>query len=152
MKLTILFSLIIFSTASVKAQETNPNYDSTLAVRLGADEYGMKSYVLVILKTGANTTADKAFTDSCFAQHMQNINRLSKENKLIVAGPIKKNEKTYRGIFILNGITVEEAAQLLQTDAAINAKLLEPELYSWYGSAALPEYLKANDKVWKKGF
>jgi len=37
----------------------NPNYDGELAKELGGDDYGMKSYFLVILKTGANTTADK---------------------------------------------------------------------------------------------
>ena len=152
MKLITAISIIFLFCFPAAAQTTNPNYDSTLAAQLGADEYGMKSYVLVILKTGTNTTTDKAFTDSCFAGHMKNIDRLSKENKLIVAGPLKKNEKTYRGIFILNVPDVEEAEQLLQTDAAISSKLLEPEMYKWYGSAALSEYLKANDKVWKKGF
>ncbi len=48
--------------------------------------------------------------------------------------------------------TIEEANTLLQTDPAIKAKFLEPELYVWYGSAALPEYLEASDKVWKIGF
>ncbi len=25
----------------------------------------------------------------------------------------------------------------------------DPELYNWYGSAALPEYLEASDRIWK---
>ena len=70
----------------------------------------------------------------------------------MVAGPLKKNEKTYRGIFILNVPTIEEAEQLLRTDAAIKSKLLEPEFYKWYGSAALSEYLAAHEKIWKAGF
>src|SRR5690606_32221995 len=37
----------------------NPNYNKTLADRLGGDEYGMKSYFFIVLKTGPNTTADK---------------------------------------------------------------------------------------------
>ncbi len=32
------------------------DFDAELAEQLGADEYGMKSYILVILKTGPNET------------------------------------------------------------------------------------------------
>jgi acetyl esterase/lipase/uncharacterized protein YciI len=134
------------------SQKTNPNYDSNLATKLGADDYGMKIYILVILKTGSNVSDNKALKDSCFSGHLNNINRLVKEKKLIVAGPMVKNEKSYRGIFILDVSTIEDANLLLETDPAIKAKFLEPELYEWYGSAALPEYLEASDKVWKIGF
>lgn len=146
-----VLSLIIFILSGhfLLAQTPNPDYDSTLAQRLGADDYGMKSYVLAILKTGSNTTTDKAFIDSCFRGHMNNISRLVDEGKLIVAGPLGKNENTYRGIFIFNVPTIEEAEQLVLTDPAINSRLLDAELYSWYGSAALPEYLDAALKIGK---
>jgi uncharacterized protein YciI len=143
---------IILSVAPLLAQKTNPNYDPELATKLGADDYGMKQFVFVILKTGSNESTDKVLRDSCFAGHMDNINRLVEEKKLIVAGPMAKNEKEYRGIFILDVPTMEEAELLLETDPAIKAEFLEPELYSWYGSAALSEYLEASDKVWKIGF
>jgi len=145
--------LIIFLSINVSfSQKTNPNYDEELATKLGADDYGMKKFVFVILKTGTNESTDKALKDSCFTGHMNNIDRLVKEKKLIVAGPMVKNEKSYRGIFILDMPTIEEARILLETDPAIKAKFLEPELYLWYGSAALSEYLEASDKVWKIGF
>ncbi|MDG5491995.1 YciI family protein [Psychroserpens sp. SPM9] len=134
------------------SQKTNPNYDQELATKLGADDYGMKNYVFVILKTGTNESTNKTLKDSCFAGHMSNISRLVKEKKLIVAGPMAKNDNTYRGIFILDVPTLEDARVLLETDPAIKAKFLEPELYMWYGSAALSEYLDASDKVWKVGF
>lgn len=124
-------------------------YDSTLAKKLNADDYGMKQYVLVILKTGSNISTEKK--DSCFKQHLANISRLAKEDKLIVAGPIVgKNENQYRGIFILNVSKKEKAVELLKTDAAISEKYLDFELYEWYGSAALPTYLDNVDKVSKK--
>ena len=144
---SILFLTIIFTTM---AQTKNPNYDAELAKTLGGDEFGMKKYILVILKTGTNTTTDKAVTDSLFRGHMDNIGRLVELNKLIVAGPLGKNDLTYRGIFILNVTTFEEANQLLATDPAVKEKIFEAELYEWYGSAALPEYLKASDKIWEK--
>ncbi|MBN2614700.1 MAG: hypothetical protein JXR71_03325 [Bacteroidales bacterium] len=128
----------------------NPNYDKELAHKLGGDAYGMKRYFLVILKTGTNTTKDKELISKSFRGHLDNINRLVDEDKIIVAGPLEKNEHHYRGIFILNNIqSVEEAKKMLQTDPAIKNGLLDYDLFSWYGSAALPEYLPFSDKIWK---
>jgi len=129
---------------------SNPDYDMALAEKLGADDYGMKKYFLVILKTGTNTTAEKQLITESFRGHLDNINKLVKEGKLVVAGPLGKNENSYRGIFILNNInTIEEAQDLLQTDPAIKNSFLDYEIFNWYGSAALPEYLPVSDKIWK---
>ncbi|MBL7723553.1 MAG: hypothetical protein JNK27_05360 [Chitinophagaceae bacterium] len=152
MKLLFLSTICLLSFVVVTAQKTNPKYDSLLAKQYGADEYGMKNYVLVILKTGSNMSADKALKDSCFAGHFQNMDRMVKRNKLIVAGPFGKNQNNFRGIFILDVASIEEARQLLQTDPAIKNEFLTPDIYPWYGSAALPAYLDASDKVWKTGF
>jgi len=149
MKTTFLFSFLLFIALIAHAQTTNPNYDEALAKKLGADDYGMKPYVLVLLKTGENTTASKEETNQAFAGHMENIQRLVKEKKLIVAGPLGKNDQTYRGIFILDVPTIEEAKTLVQTDPAVKENLLAVELFQWYGSAALKEYLPASDKIWK---
>ncbi|MDP1621845.1 MAG: DUF6265 family protein [Bacteroidales bacterium] len=128
---------------------SNPNYDHVLANKLGADDYGMKSYILVILKTGTNQTTDKTLINNGFRGHLDNIGQLVKEEKMVVAGPFSKNDHGYRGIFILNVTSIEEAEKLLQTDPAIQEGLLAVELFKWYGSAALPEYLKYSDKIWK---
>ena len=96
MKTTLtLLSTLIFSLSLLSQ---NKNYDEVLAKKLGADVYGMKNSVLVILKTGSNGRTDKKYIDSCFASHMKNISKIADEGKLIVAGPISTNEKTYRGI------------------------------------------------------
>lgn len=150
MRLLFILIVLMLLPIGLQGQKTNPNYDSALATKLGADDYGMKGYILVILKTGSNLTKDEAFIDSCFAGHFENMDRMVEDDLLIVAGPIGKNDMTYRGIFILNLTTIEEASNLILTDPAIHAKLLDAELYKWYGSAALPEYLEAADKVWKK--
>ncbi len=151
--IAVLTTSIAFGQSKESGKDTlkvNPNYDKTLAEKLGGDDYGMKSYFLVILKTGANTTADKELIGESFRGHMDNINRLVEEGKLIVAGPLGKNENNYRGIFILNNInSIEEAKELLQTDPAIKNGLLDYDIFSWYGSAALPEYLPFSDKIWK---
>lgn len=143
------FTMIRQGIVMADGSVANPNYDPDLAKRLGADDYGMKKFILVLLKTGDNKTADQTFIDSSFRGHMNNIERMVKEGKLIVAGPLGRNERTYRGIFILDVPTIKEAQELLQTDPAVKANLLPAELYNWYGSAALREYLEASDKVWK---
>lgn len=150
-KIVIISLLAIFSIAA-NAQSTNPKYDKALADSLGANENGMKQYVLVILKTGPQdkNITDKPTRDSLFAGHFSNMGAMAKAGKLIVAGPIGKNDKTYRGIFILNVKTIEEALELTQTDPSIKAGIFDVELFPWYGSAALPMYLKYTDKVEKK--
>jgi uncharacterized protein YciI len=72
--------------------------------------------------------------------------------KLVIAGPFGDNEKSYRGIFIFNVKTKAEATELLSTDPAVKAKILDAELYEWYGSAAISEYLKVHDKIAKEKF
>lgn len=149
MKKIILLGIFLTGALGSQAQTLNPKYDADLAKSLGADEYGMRPYVLVLLKTGSNATQDKEKVQSLFRGHMANIQRLADEGKLVVAGPLGKNEKAYRGIFIFKVKTIEEASALVETDPAIKEKLLEAEFYQWYGSAALPEYLKAHEKIEK---
>lgn len=152
MKPILILTACLLMTIPSIGQTTNPDLDTVLAKSLGADDYGMKMYVMVILKTGSNKEADKATKDSLFAGHLKNIGRLADLKKLIIAGPFGKNESDFRGIFILDVATLEEAHELLKTDPAIKAKLLDPTLYNWYGSAALPVYLKTDDKIWKNRF
>ncbi|MCE7043844.1 YciI family protein [Dyadobacter sp. CY312] len=142
-------STIVAISSFANAQSVSPGYDSTLAKRLNADDYGMKKYVLVLLKTGSATNLNKATTDSLFTGHMTNINTLAENGKLVVAGPFFKNDK-YRGIFILNASTIEEGKQLVATDPAIKANLLEAEMLLWYGSAALSETLEIHKRIEKK--
>ncbi|PXY42638.1 hypothetical protein DMB65_01025 [Flavobacterium cheongpyeongense] len=136
-----LFSLISFS------QETEIKFDEKLAKSLNADEYGMKKYVFCLLKSGSNTTVSKEESKKLFEGHMANINKLAKEGKLVVAGPFMKNDRNYRGIYIFNVETIEEAKTLVATDPAIKANLLEAELTPWYCTAALQETVKIHEKI-----
>jgi len=142
----------LFLCIAVCGQSKNDNYDSALAKKLGADEYGMKNYILVILKSGSNHVTDKTTRDSLFSGHMTNIKRLGDMGKLVVAGPFGDNDKNYRGIFILNVKTVEEAKALLETDPAVKAKVFDTDLYNWYGSASLQEVSGLHKKIQKLSF
>jgi uncharacterized protein YciI len=150
MKFKFLFILFFGFSLPTFSQVENKKYDKLLAESLGGDDYGMKSYVLVILKNGPNTIEDKTRLDSLFKGHMENIGRMTASGKLIVAGPLGKNDKTYRGIFILNTKSIEEARSWLDTDPTIREKVLDAELFNWYGSAALPTYLPNHERIEKK--
>lgn len=144
---SLLTLLIVSISVLAYGQNVNTNYDKALADSLGADERGMRSYVLAILKTGPKQVSDNDSLNLLFRGHMENITRLANEGKLIVAGPLGKNEKQYRGIFILSAKSIEEAKEMVSTDPAVNHGIFEVELYNWYGSAALPVYLKTHDKI-----
>jgi uncharacterized protein len=152
MKKVLLAIMLIAGFAVANAQQPKAEYDPELAKELGADDYGMKSYVLVILKTGSQIIEDKAIRDSLFAGHMQNISRLADEGKLIVAGPLSANENNYRGIFILDTDSLELANEWVQSDPVIKERVLDADLYKWYGAAALPAYLEVQEKVTKISF
>ena len=150
MKHSFLFLFLFSFSLSAVCQTDNPNFDKLLSDSLGGDDYGMKSYILAILKTGPTKIEDKKVSDSLFAGHMNNIKVLASAGKLVVAGPLGKNDRSYRGIFILNVKTIEEAAVLLESDPTIKEKVLEAELFKWYGSAALPTYLPNHTKIERK--
>lgn len=150
MKKSIVLLVFLFLNVIVFSQETEVKFDEDLAKFLNADDYGMKKYVFCLLKSGTNTTATKEETKKLFEGHMTNIGKLAKEGKLVVAGPFMKNDKNYRGIYIFNVASIEEAKALVATDPAINANLLEAELIPWYATAALQETLKIHEKIAKK--
>src|SRR5438874_6203896 len=108
-----LFALGFLLLASVSAftqtmeKPKNADFDAELAKKLGADQYGMKSYVLVVLKTGPRDTEFKGKErDDLFAGHLANIKRLAAEGKLALAGPFAKNDKDFRGLFIFSVMSV----------------------------------------------
>ena len=127
-------------------------FDENLAKSLGADDYGMKQYEFCILKTGSNTTASEKERNDYFKGHMENIQRLASEGKLAVAGPFMKNDKNYRGIFVFNVATVEEAKVLVESDPAVQGKIFEYELTPWYCSAALMKVNEIHQSIQKTKF
>ncbi len=142
-----LLVCFLFAASPLFSQE-NTAYDEELAGQLGADDYGMKSYVLVILKEGEETDFTEDKRKELFAGHRNNMRRWAEEGKLIVAGPFYPNDAGMEGIFILD-ITLEEANETLESDPAISANALSYEAYQWYGSAALPVYLDTHYKIEK---
>lgn len=126
----------------------NPLYDASLAKKVGADKLGMKSYVLAILKTGPKDAEIKGTArEEIFKGHFANMTRLSKEGSLALAGPFSKNDKSFRGLFILNVTTVGEARALVDTDPVVKSGVMIVDLIPWYGSAALMEVAGIHEKL-----
>ena len=129
-----------------------PTIDSVLANQLGADDYGMKMYVMAFLKKGRKRWMIDSLTASKLQKkHMENIGRLANEGKLVVAGPFGDNTDL-RGIYIFDVKTIEEAQKLCETDPAIQAESLAMELHPWYGTAALMKTVEIHKTIAKKSY
>jgi uncharacterized protein YciI len=136
--------------AEEKSPADGPAFDAALAQKLGADERGMRMYVLCILKTGPKDGEIKGpQRQEIFAGHFANIGRLADEGKLSVAGPFGKNDKNYRGLYIFNVTTIEEAEKLVVLDPAVKAGVFVPDLTLWYGSAAMMVVGETHKKIEK---
>ena len=132
----LALAFVCMGTGVMTAEERA--FDPELAKKLGADERGMKMYVLCILKTGPRDAEIQGEErKKIFAGHFANIGRLADEGKLAVAGPFGKNDKAYRGLYIFNVATIEEAEKLVMLDPAVQAGVFVPDLTLWYGSAAM---------------
>lgn len=132
-----LLALLLLSPASFAAPPpASPAYDETLAKQLGADERGMRRYVLVVLKTGPTRVADGPEREDMFKGHFANIQRLADEGKLAFAGPLDGVDG-WRGLFVFAVDDVEEARKLASTDPVIVKGEMVAEYHKLYSSAAL---------------
>lgn len=135
--------------ALVSALPVQAEYDEQLATQAGADDYGMKTYVMAFLKRGPNRSGSDDERAKLQRAHLDNINRLAEAGKLVLAGPFL-DDGELRGIYIFNVSTVDEAKLLTESDPAIKAGSLVMELVPWYGSAALTQIGELHGKFAKK--
>lgn len=153
----LLSFLLISCSTSDREQISDQNsdeqipasYNEKLAAELGADDYGMRRYVMAFLKVGPNRDHDEETAMELQRGHMDNIHRLAEEGKLVLAGPFLDGGEI-RGIFLFDVETVEEARELSETDPAIQAGRLELELHPWYGSAGLMQVNHLHKQIAKE--
>lgn len=153
MKKYLIFFLVLYISAiysDLKAQ--SEKYDAELANKLGADDLGMRKYVIAFLYSG-DRVAEYSKEERAEIQkgHLANISKLADIGKLILAGPFFGNE-AMRGIFVFDVASIEEAETLTNTDPSIKAGVLKMELKEWYGSAALVLIPEIHQKIQKTGF
>jgi len=91
----------------------------------------MKRYWLVLLQKGPNRDQDSISAEKIQAAHMANINRLAKEGKLVMAGPIGV-EDDLRGIFLMNCSDSTEVENFVRTDSAVITGRLIMKYYPWW--------------------
>lgn len=111
-------------------------FDAALAEELGADQYGMRLYVMAFLKAGPNQEMSAEQAAELQRGHMAHIRQLAEAGELILAGPFVGSAEV-RGIFLFRTDSLEHARALTAQDPAVAAGRLEMELHQWYGSAAL---------------
>jgi uncharacterized protein YciI len=150
---TLLFLLGFYSFGQNQEQAAAPPQappiNTVLVKKLGADDYGMKKYVMAILKKGKKEIKDTTELAKIHAAHLQNIQRLMKERKLLIAGPFL-DEGDLKGVFIFDVQSVDDAQQLVSTDPGVQAGIYEVELHPWYGTASLGETPMIHKAIAKK--
>jgi len=146
-----LLCLMVTMLSPVRADEATSAYDPSLAAAVGADDHGMRRYVLVILKTSPTPVPAGPVRDEMFKGHFANMKRLAGEGKLALAGPLDGVDG-WRGLFILAVSDIEEAKELVATDPVVAQGEMIPEFHRYYGSAALMLVNEAHGKVAREPF
>ncbi|MES2701269.1 MAG: YciI family protein [Bacteroidota bacterium] len=128
---TFLFlaALTLLSAFSTTAQQKDAAKPRTF--KMG--EYTMKQYYFVMLIKGPrrDEVKDTAAINRLQEGHMANMDRMAKMGKLMTAGPFG-DDGNWRGIFILDCETEQEAKDLLATDPMIKAGRLAYEMHPWW--------------------
>ncbi|HEV7517500.1 MAG TPA: YciI family protein [Thermoanaerobaculia bacterium] len=100
----------------------------------------MTTYYLVLLRRGPAWTAEETPEVKKLQEaHMANIRRLAAAGKLVIAGPFL--EQTGPGsladLFIFRAGSREEVKALTDSDPAVQAGRLVPEILPWLGPKTL---------------
>ena len=153
----LVLSVVLLSCAQAHNRSSSidnhmdTSYDSVKAKHYGADDYGMKKYVVAFLKKGPNRNLDSAQAVELQTAHLKNIKRMAELGALVLAGPFL-GDGELRGIYVFDVPSIEEAEELTNTDPAIKAGSLVLELREWYGSAGLMEINEIHKTLAKKSF
>lgn len=99
----------------------------------------MKQYWIIFLYKGANRTQDSGVAAKIQDAHIANIERLAKEGKIVMAGPMGY-DKDLRGIFIINAPDSATAASYVKTDTAIITGRLRFEVHPWWTAKGKYEF------------
>ncbi len=120
-KILIAVLVLPFFIASTYAQEEEKR-----------PEFNIKQYYFVMLTRGENANKiDSLKLNQLMIGHLNNIKKMVKEGKLLIAGPFG-DDGNWRGIFIFDVKTEEEVADLLKNDPAIQAGRLAYEIHPWW--------------------
>jgi uncharacterized protein YciI len=129
------------ATATLQAGQAGPAQTPppapAVAVKLPD---GMSQYYLVFLRRGpAWTTAVTPETTKVSEGHRANLDRLTKEGTLVVAGPVMESlgNPPIAGILILRVASAAEAKAIVEGDPGVKAGRFTYEMAPWLGPTTL---------------
>lgn len=135
---------------SNKAQ-AEMGYDAELAQQLGADEYGMRQYVLCLLNIGVKKLMASEDFKKVEEAHLQYMEKLVAEGKVVLAGPMTKPNK-FSGLLVFNAGSIEEVKALMEKDPKVKEKLIIPEYELWTSSAAIMQLNGTHKRIAQKNW
>lgn len=130
---------LVLSGGAGHADEENPTTPAAETKAEKAEEPAkMKQYFVGLIYKGDHRDPNASQEEVMELQrlHLENISRLHREGKMVMAGPFGHGGDL-RGLFFYNVETQEEAEELAQTDPAVKAGRLRVEIYPWWGPTAL---------------
>ena len=126
---TICLSIVLALSQNLLSQ----NHPLEFEVTEGDTTYTMKQYIFCMLKKGPNRGQDENEVKKIQDGHMNHLNKMADENKLIIAGPMG-DDGELRGILIFDVKSVEEAQLLASKDPAIVSGRLVMEIHPWWAA------------------
>lgn len=110
---------------------------------------GEAPMAFVYLKTGPNSASHSPEQKrDIFKGHMANMQRLVDERSLIIAGPFgTPRDPSWRGIFVMDVPTIEQARQLGQTDPGVSSGEFTLDIRPIAASGTLRESIRLNQEL-----
>ena len=137
MRKIIFLLLVIISFVAIAGSKSANSIAATIAD--STPVYDMKQYWLVLLYRGTTRNRDSAASAKIQQAHMNNINRLATEGKIIMAGPMA-GKGDLRGIFIMDGKDSTEIAGHIKVDSAVVTGRLRFEIHPWWTAKGKYEF------------
>jgi uncharacterized protein len=105
-------------------------------------ELSMRTYYVAFLRRGPAWTKERTPEAVAASKgHMDNIQRLARCGKLLIAGPFEAGadagKDALAGLFIFDVPSLEEAEALTRTDPAVQAGRFTVEVKPWFGPTGL---------------
>jgi uncharacterized protein YciI len=141
------------STPPAAPTPVSPATPSAAAAPTAPEEPGEPSipaYTLVVIRTGPKSGQLPAEENQkAFAGHFENMGRLAREGRLVLAGPYGEGRHApdLRGIFVLDTADRAEAEAWAATDPTTQAGVFRLEFHDLATAAALHRAL-AEDLAW----